>query len=105
MVKKLKTAIDNLAIAPDGTIYVSNMADNSVEAFNPATGELRLLTGGKLAVPAGIKLGGDSLWVAGIFAFREVDVKTRRRARRLPHAGLGHGVPVRGRRCRPTGSR
>jgi sugar lactone lactonase YvrE len=74
--KKLKTAIDNLAIAPDGTIYVANMADNSVEAFNPATGELRLLTGGKLAVPAGMKLGGDSLWVADIFTFREVDVKS-----------------------------
>ena len=27
--KQLKTALDNLAIAPDGTIYVSNMADNS----------------------------------------------------------------------------
>ena len=76
VVKQMKTALDNLAIAPDGTIYVSNMADNSVEAYNPATGELRLLTGGKLAVPAGMKLGGDSLWVADIFAFREVNVKT-----------------------------
>jgi streptogramin lyase len=76
VMKKLKTAIDNLAIAPDGTVYVSNMADNSVEVFNPATGELRVLTGGKLAVPAGMKLGGDSLWVADIFTFREVNVKT-----------------------------
>ena len=53
VVKQLKTALDNLAIAPDGTIYVSNMADNSIEAYNPTTGELRMLTGGKLAVPAG----------------------------------------------------
>ena len=39
--KQLKPSLDNLAIAPDGTIYVSNMADNSIEAFDPATGELR----------------------------------------------------------------
>lgn len=76
VVRQLKTSLDNLAIAPDGTVYVSNMADNSIEAFDPATGELRLLTGGKLAVPAGMKLDGDSLWVADIFAFRRIDVRT-----------------------------
>ncbi|MDM0076166.1 hypothetical protein QTH90_17295 [Variovorax sp. J2P1-59] len=71
--KRLKPSLDNLAIAPEGTVYVSNMADNSVEAFNPATGELRLLTGGKLAVPAGLKIDGNDLWVADIFGFRQVD--------------------------------
>ena len=71
--KQLKPSLDNLAIAPEGTIYVSNMADNSVEAFNPATGELRLLTGGKLAVPVGVKIDGNDLWVADIFGFRQVD--------------------------------
>ena len=74
--KQLKPALDNLAIAPDGTIYVSNMADNSIEAFNPATGDLRTLTSGKLAVPAGLKLDGDSLWVADVFGFRQVNVKS-----------------------------
>lgn len=74
--KQLKPALDNLAIAPEGTIYVSNMADNSVESFNPATGELRLLTGGKLAVPAGVKIDGNDLWVADIFGFRQVDAKS-----------------------------
>jgi sugar lactone lactonase YvrE len=76
VVKKLNTALDNLALAPDGTIYVSNMADNAVQAFNPATGELRTLTSGKLAVPAGMKLDGNTLFVADIFAFREVDVSS-----------------------------
>ncbi|MEO8806227.1 MAG: hypothetical protein ABI433_09095, partial [Burkholderiaceae bacterium] len=76
VVKQLKTALDNLAIAPDGTVYVSNMADNSIEAFNPATGELRTLTSGKLAVPAGLKIDGDSLWVTDVFGFRQVNVKT-----------------------------
>jgi len=74
--KQLKPSLDNLAIAPEGTIYVSNMADNSVEAFNPATGELRQLTGGKLAVPAGVKIDGNDLWVADIFGFRQVDAKS-----------------------------
>lgn len=76
VVKQLKPAIDNLAISPEGTIYVANMADNSIEAFNPATGELRMLTGGKLAVPAGVKIEGDDLWVADIFSFRKVDART-----------------------------
>ena len=76
VMKQLKTSLDNLAIAPDGTIYVSNMADNSVEAYNPATGALRTLTSGKVAVPAGLKVEGDKLWVADIFGFREVDLKS-----------------------------
>ncbi|PKO45304.1 MAG: hypothetical protein CVU30_00195 [Betaproteobacteria bacterium HGW-Betaproteobacteria-3] len=76
VVKQLKTALDNLAIAPDGTVYVSNMADNSIEAFNPATGEVRVLTSGKLAVPAGLKIDGDTLYVADVFGFREVNAQS-----------------------------
>jgi len=76
VMKQLKPAIDNLAISPEGTIYVANMADNSIESFNPATGELRLLTGGKLAVPAGIKIDGNDLWLADIFSFRKVNSRT-----------------------------
>ncbi len=76
VVKQLKTALDNLAIAPNGIIYVSNMADNGIESYNPATGELKTLTSGKLAVPGGMKLDGDTLWVADLFAFREVDVRS-----------------------------
>ncbi len=76
VVKQFKTALDNLAIASDGTIYVSNMADNSVESYNPANGETRMLTGGKLAVPAGLKYDAGSLYVADIFGFRQVDAKS-----------------------------
>jgi len=75
-VRKLSSALDNLAIAPDGTIYVSNMADNAVQAFDPATGALRTLLSGKLAVPAGLKIEGDTAWVADIFSFRRVDLRT-----------------------------
>ncbi|MGJ7567554.1 hypothetical protein ACSFBM_27125 [Variovorax sp. GB1R11] len=74
--RQLRPSLDNLAIAPDGTIYVSNMANNEVLAFNPATGDLRTLTSGKVAVPAGMKIDGNDLWVADVFGFRQVDVRT-----------------------------
>ena len=76
MVRQLSSAIDNLAIAPEGTIYVSNMADNGVQAFDPATGSLRQLTRGKLAAPGGIKLDGKQLFVADVFGFRQVDINS-----------------------------
>jgi sugar lactone lactonase YvrE len=75
-VKTLATSLDNLAIAPDGMIYVSNMADNSVVSVAPATGETKTILSGKLAVPAGIKLDGDTVYVADVFAFRAVDTKS-----------------------------
>lgn len=74
--KQLRPSLDNLAIAPDGMIYVSNMANNEVQSFDPATGELRTLTSGKVAVPAGMKIDGNDLWVADVFGFRQVDVRT-----------------------------
>lgn len=73
--KQLEPSLDNLAIAPDGTVYVSNMANNQIQAFNPVTGDLRTLTSGKVAVPAGLKIDGDDLWVADVFGFRQVDVR------------------------------
>ena len=74
VMKQLKTALDNLAIAPDGTIYVSNMVDNSVEAYNPATGDVKVLTRGALAAPSGVKVSGGTLWVADVFSHRKVDL-------------------------------
>ena len=74
VVAKLRTALDNLAIAPEGTIYVSNMADNSVESIDPATGAVKVLTRGALAVPSGVKVAGGTLWVADIFSHRKVDL-------------------------------
>lgn len=73
---QLKTALDNLAIAPDGMVYVSNMADNSIQSYDPASGQVRVLTSGKLAVPSGVKADGDTLWVADVFAFRQVDARS-----------------------------
>jgi len=74
VVAKLATALDNLAIAPDGTVYVSNMADNGIQAINPDTGAVRQLTRGAVAVPSGIKVDGGTMWVADVFAYRQVDL-------------------------------
>ncbi|MDH6592370.1 streptogramin lyase [Variovorax sp. TBS-050B] len=76
LTKQLRSSLDNLTIAPDGTIYVSNMANNEIQAFDPATGALRTLTSGRLAAPAGLKIEGRTLWVADVFGFRQVDAQT-----------------------------
>jgi DNA-binding beta-propeller fold protein YncE len=74
VVKTLKTSLDNLAISPEGTVYVSNMADNSIESIDPATGAVKVLTRGALAVPSGVKVSGGTLWVADVFSYRKVDL-------------------------------
>ena len=76
VVATLATALDNLAIAPDGTVYVSNMADNSIQAINPDDGTVRTLTRGKVAVPSGIKIDGNTMWLADVFAYRKVDLSS-----------------------------
>lgn len=73
VVARLEPSLDNLAIAPDGTVYVSNMANNAIDAVDPATGARRRLTGSPVAVPAGLRIDGRTLWVADVFGFREVD--------------------------------
>ncbi|MEH6490983.1 Vgb family protein [Halopseudomonas sp.] len=77
-IAKLSSSLDNLAIDSQDRIFVSNMADNSIQEVNPATGKVRLITGGELAVPAGISLSedGQTLYVADVFAFRKVDTAT-----------------------------
>lgn len=74
---QLEPSLDNLAIAPDdGTIYVSNMANNQIQAYDPATGQVRTLLRGEVAVPAGLAAEGRRAWVADIFAFREIDLSS-----------------------------
>jgi sugar lactone lactonase YvrE len=75
-IRQLKPTIDNLVISSEGQIYVSNMADNSVQVYEPATGEMRVLLEGRLSVPAGLKIEGNSLYVSDVFSLREVDVST-----------------------------
>lgn len=71
----LQTALDNLAVG-EGVIYVSTMADNAIDAVDPATGAVRRVIGGALAAPGGIAVRGETLFVADSFAFRAVDTTT-----------------------------
>tara|TARA_R110000751_G_scaffold53687_1_gene116110 strand:- start:799 stop:2415 length:1617 start_codon:yes stop_codon:yes gene_type:complete len=77
-VAQLSSSLDNLAIDSQDRIFVSNMADNSIQEVNATTGKIRLITGGELAVPAGVALteNGKTLYVADVFAFRKVDTAT-----------------------------
>jgi sugar lactone lactonase YvrE len=72
-VATLSTAIDNLAIAPDDTIYVTNMADGAIHRVNPATGEVKEITKHSFAAPSDIAMDGGALWVADTFAARRFD--------------------------------
>ncbi len=77
IVAKLKTGLDNLAIDKHDRIYVSNMVDNSIQEVNPANGRVRTIISGKLAIPGGLGVttenGRDTLHVADVFAYRQVD--------------------------------
>ncbi|MGD1934040.1 MAG: hypothetical protein ACFB0Z_05945 [Candidatus Phaeomarinobacter sp.] len=78
IVAQVKPAIDNLAFAPDDTLYISNMADNAIIEVNVETGESTALTSGPLAVAADIALSqnGKKVYVADVFAFRAIDIET-----------------------------
>jgi sugar lactone lactonase YvrE len=77
----LAPALDNLAIAKDGTIYVSNMADATIYAVNPADGAVRKIVSGPLATPTDLAITdgpeGEKLHVADVFAYRVIDTATK----------------------------
>lgn len=103
VVASVAPAIDNLAIAPDDSVFLSNMADNAILRVDPETGETRTVVESALAVAADVALAEDgaSLWVADVFSLRRVDLATghvteiaRQYADELENplaVGVGHG--------------
>lgn len=81
VIATLAPALDNLAIAKDGTIYVSNMADATIYAVNPADGAVRTVVKGPLATPTDLVITdgpeGEKLHVADVFAYRVIDTATK----------------------------
>jgi sugar lactone lactonase YvrE len=81
VVTTLPPALDNLAIAPDGAIYVSNMAEASIFEVKPDTGAVRTVVSGPLATPTDIAItedaDGEKLHVADVFAYRIIDTSTK----------------------------
>jgi streptogramin lyase len=72
--------LDNLAIGPDDTIYVSRPSDNGIVAIDPASGAQRSVIQGRLAAPGGLAFtrhdGRAVLLVADAMGWREADVAT-----------------------------
>lgn len=81
VVATLKPALDNLAIAPSGMIYVSNMADATIYEVNPVDGAVRTVASGLLATPTDLAITdgpeGEKLHVADVFAYRVIDTGTK----------------------------
>jgi len=81
VIATLAPALDNLAIAKDGTIYVSNMADATIYAVNPTDGAVRTIVSGPLATPTDLVITdgpeGEKLHVADVFAYRVIDTATK----------------------------
>ena len=80
LVVRLAPSTDNMMPGPDGLIYVSNMADNTVHAVDPDTGAARVVVAGGLGFPRAIAFRtdarGDRLHVADGCAYRVVDTRT-----------------------------
>ena len=73
-VARLKPSLDNLAIDKQaGLLYVSNMADNSIQEVDLADGRVRDLVRTRLAAPSGLAVVGDQLHIADTFAYRVMD--------------------------------
>ncbi len=72
--------LDNLAIGPDDTIYVSRPSDNGIVAIDPGSGAQRSVVQGQFAAPGGLAFtrqgGRATLLVADAMGWREVDVAT-----------------------------
>ncbi len=70
----LDPSVDGVAVHPNGRLYVTNMADNSIQEVDPRTGSARDLIRGSLCLPGGIGLDGDGhLHIADQYAYRTVD--------------------------------
>jgi sugar lactone lactonase YvrE len=73
----LSPSIDNLALDGKGHVYVTNMADNSIQRIDPIDGSVRDIVRGTLSMPGGIVLeirdGREVLHIADQYAYRIAD--------------------------------
>ncbi|MGI1680185.1 MAG: SMP-30/gluconolactonase/LRE family protein [Cellvibrionaceae bacterium] len=78
----LKTSLDNLAIDSNDQIYVSNMADNSIQKINPINKEITTIIPGGLSCSLAInvfsekELTKDTIYLSDVFALRIIDGKS-----------------------------
>lgn len=80
-VAQFDPGLDNLAVAPDGHVYVSHIPTSSIWDVDPRTGARRAVVQGHFGVPGGLACrrgpGGDELYLADVFTVKRIDVATR----------------------------
>jgi sugar lactone lactonase YvrE len=93
----LSPSIDNLALDAEGRVYVTNMADNSIQLIDPADGAVRDVVRGTLSMPGGIALemrdGREVLHIADQYAYRIVDTATGRLDEVARRGGGDNNIP------------
>ncbi|OKH44489.1 hypothetical protein NIES2101_28400 [Calothrix sp. HK-06] len=76
-VAQLQPGLDNLAFSPNDLLYASNYVDSDINEVNTQTGTVRkVVQSGGLAIPGGIAVYGNSLYVADTFSYRVLDRET-----------------------------
>ncbi|MCO7728725.1 SMP-30/gluconolactonase/LRE family protein [Brucella intermedia] len=83
-VAKFDGPLDNLAIGPDGEIYVSDVSRNAIHAYNTKTGEVREVTPPRIAIPAGLGISNGQLWIANGYVLRSLDTKSNKINEKFP---------------------
>lgn len=82
VVAVLEPGLDNLAFDSHGRLYVSSSDNGTVYRILPS-GQARVLNRGGMIAPGGVAVlprahGGDSVYVADTFSFREFNARTGR---------------------------
>lgn len=89
----VEAPLDNLAVAPDDTIYVSESAKSGITKISPDGKTQSQLVGGAFSTPGGLDIGlidgQETLVVADIIGYRFVDPSTG--AVTFPPYSMTHG--------------
>lgn len=79
----LEPGLDNLAVGPNGKVYVSSITRNGIFEIDPGLKAVRAVVQGRLTAPGGVAVvdgagtaGGPLVFVADMFSLRAVDGRT-----------------------------
>ncbi|MDX2223994.1 MAG: hypothetical protein SFV21_14685 [Rhodospirillaceae bacterium] len=79
----LEPGLDNLAVGPNGKVYVSSITRNGIFEVDPATRIVRAVAQGALTAPGGVAVvdgasesRGPLVFVADMFSLRAIDGRT-----------------------------
>jgi sugar lactone lactonase YvrE len=76
VIAKVLPSIDNLAFNSKDELFFTNMSTNGIYRVGTKTGKVDTLVEGKLTCPGGIGVVGETVYVADVFALRQIDGNT-----------------------------